>query len=68
MFLGVDEVRAYYRNGFTEIPEPWSPKKLGRKHFRIETLGHQFLKLIDRLRRRLLHLGFGEGQLCLIFH
>jgi hypothetical protein len=34
--LDTHEVRAFYLNGFTSIPEAWTPKRLARKHFRFE--------------------------------
>lgn len=40
--LSTSEIRTYYKNAPLEVPGWW---KLSRKHFRIETLNHRFLKL-----------------------
>ena len=53
----VDEIRAYYTNGFTSVPEPWDSERLSWKHYRIETLNGIFIKLnkardrYDRIKR-----------------
>jgi len=42
-------VRAYYRNADLHIPQDWN---LSRKHIRIETLNHKFVKL-NRFENRI---------------
>jgi len=50
--LNKDRLRCFYRNGFEEAPIHGNWPRLWNKHFRIETLNGQFLKL-NRFRDRL---------------
>jgi len=47
--LSASEIRTYYRNVNLQVSSDWN---LGRKHFRIETLNHRFVKL-NRFENRI---------------